>query len=174
MIIFVERCVQISSVDSMCDTHTLRGTVSSNESNNGSETTTAAPSCTIGRRMHRDACAEPKIFKMSIWHFSRRHHYIATADPRVFSIQRGALHPPMRRARVSASAISCRVLIKSIASRPPAAPPPPPCRGCITRSVSLLPSPRHGAARQSIARRSRGPCEKYSHSMPSFSKTRGY
>lgn len=126
MIIFVERCVQISSVDSMCDTHTLRGTVSSNESNNGSETTTAAPSCTIGRRMHRDACAEPKIFKMSIWHFSRRHHYIATADPRVFSIQRGALHPPMRRARVSASAISCRVLIKSIASRPPAAPPPPP------------------------------------------------
>lgn len=42
--------------------------VSSNSS--GSETTTG-PSRSIGGR---NACAEPKIFKMSLWHFSHRRH----------------------------------------------------------------------------------------------------
>lgn len=53
-------------------TRTMR-TVSS--SDNGLETT-AAPLCTIGHRGYRDACAEPKIFKTSLWHFSRH------CDPR--------------------------------------------------------------------------------------------
>jgi len=46
--------------------------------------TTAAPSCTIGCRVHRDACAEPKIFKMSLWHFSHHHYH---RDPRVSSMR---------------------------------------------------------------------------------------
>lgn len=59
------------------------------------ETTTTAPSRSIGRRVHPDACVEPKIFKMSLWHFSRRRRR-RRRDPRVPLIRRFCSSPSFR------------------------------------------------------------------------------